>query len=147
MQRIFIDGDSCSRIDTILQVGKQHDIPVEIYCDTSRKFNYTHAATVHYCEVRKNSADFAIISAVQAGDIVVTNDTGLASMCLTKHAYAINNFGAVFTQSNIMDFMTIRYIRDLERRKNKRQQIRGNFKPLGAVEHGNFREELEKLIK
>lgn len=147
MQRILVDGDSCSRIETIFQVSKKHGIPVELYCDTSRKFNYSNAATVHYCEIRKNSTDFAIVSAVQAGDIVVTNDTGLASMCLAKHAYAINNFGAVYTQSNIMDFLTVRYIRDLERRKNKRQQIRGSFKPIGTIGHGTFKEELEKLIK
>lgn len=147
MQKIFVDGDSCSKIGTVIQLGKKYGIPIELYCDTSRKFNYSKVATVHYCEVRKNSADFAIVSAVKADDIVITNDTGLASMCLAKHARVMNNFGAVYTQSNIMDFLTIRYIRDVERRKNKRQQIRGNYTPLGAMEHGNFKEELENLIK
>ena len=147
MQKIFVDGDSCSKMGTILSIGKKYNIQIELYCDASRNYNCNKMANVHYCDIGKNSTDFAIVSAIKAGDIIVTNDTGLASMCLAKNAQAINNFGAVFTQSNIMDFLTIRHIRDFERRKNKRQQIRGNYTPLGAVSHGNFKEELEKLIK
>lgn len=145
--RILIDGDSCNRIETIFHISKKYNIPVELYCDSSRYYNYSKAATVHYCDVGKNSADFALISAVQPGDVVVTNDTGLASMVLAKQAFAINCFGAVFTQSNIMDFLTTRYIRDIERRKNKRQKIKGVYAPIGTQGHGSFKDELERLVK
>ena len=45
--------------------------------------------------------DFALINMVRAGDIVVTQDYGLAAMCLARRAIPISQDGMVYTDDNI----------------------------------------------
>ena len=78
MLKILIDGDSCSKIDDTIHIAKKHDIPVHIYKDYDHELSNDYAE-IHTVEVGSDSADFAIANNTDAGDIVVTNDTGLAS--------------------------------------------------------------------
>lgn len=45
--------------------------------------------------------DFALVNRVQPGDIVITQDYGLASMCLARQARVLNQDGLEFTAQNI----------------------------------------------
>lgn len=48
-----------------------------------------------------DSADFALVNRVQPGDIVVTQDYGLASMCLARRARVLNQNGLEYSADNI----------------------------------------------
>ena len=48
-----------------------------------------------------DSVDFALINITEKGDIVITQDYGLAAMCLSKSAIAINQDGMIYSSSNI----------------------------------------------
>ena len=45
--------------------------------------------------------DFALVNRVCAGDTVVTQDYGLASMCLAKQARVLHQDGWEYTRDNI----------------------------------------------
>jgi uncharacterized protein YaiI (UPF0178 family) len=64
--------------------------------------------------------DFKLIAAVQAGDVVVTQDYGVAAIALSKKARVIHQSGMLFTQSNIDGLLNDRYENQKSRRAGKR---------------------------
>lgn len=45
--------------------------------------------------------DFALVDSVRPGDVVVTQDYGLAAMCLARSALALSQDGMDYTADNI----------------------------------------------
>ena len=80
---ILIDADGCPVVDLTLQIAKQFGIPVIILCDTSHQIEREGAQTLVF-DKGADSVDFALVNRVKPGDIVVTQDYGLASMCLAR---------------------------------------------------------------
>lgn len=54
--------------------------------------------------------DFALVNMVKPGDIVVTQDYGLAAMCLARRAVPINQNGRVYTDDNIDALLHERHV-------------------------------------
>ena len=55
-----------------------------------------------------DSVDFALVNRIHAGDLVVTQDYGLAAMCLSKQAIPIHQDGMVYTDDNIEGLLFFR---------------------------------------
>ena len=89
---ILIDADGCPVVDLTLQIAKQFSIPVIILCDTSHQIEREGAQTLVF-DKGSDSVDFALVNRVKPGDVVVTQDYGLASMCLAKCARVLNQNG------------------------------------------------------
>ena len=89
---ILIDADGCPVVDLALQIAKQFGIPVIILCDTSHQIEREGAQTLVFNE-GADSVDFALVNRVKPGDLVVTQDYGLASMCLARCARVLNQNG------------------------------------------------------
>ena len=89
---ILIDADGCPVVDLTLQIAKQFDVPVIILCDTAHQIEREGAQTLVF-DKGTDSVDFALVNRVKPGDIVVTQDYGLASMCLAKCARVLNQNG------------------------------------------------------
>ena len=53
--------------------------------------------------------DFALVNRVKPGDLVVTQDYGLASMCLARCARVLNQNGLEYTADNMDALMLRRY--------------------------------------
>ena len=45
--------------------------------------------------------DFALVNRVRPGDVVITQDYGLAAMCLSRRARVLNQNGLEYTADNI----------------------------------------------
>ena len=142
--KILIDGDACSKIPVIEDIARKNRIPCHIYCDTSR-FMESDYSTVHVVDVGTNSADFAITNSCEKNDIVVTNDTGLAAMILTQHAYVMNSQGLEYTDRNIMPMLNARHMRQSVIRKTGRKQVKGQM--YINQEHGSFASTLYRLLR
>lgn len=69
-----------------------------------------------------DSADFAIIERLEAGDVVVTQDIGLASMVLGRGAAAIGVRGHVYNKATIDMQLFIRHEEKKVRRAGGRTQ-------------------------
>lgn len=113
--RILIDGDACPRKYIIENIAKENCIQVIIYCDTNHilKSNYSTVITV---DSGFQSVDMAIVNKVRSGDIVVSQDYGVAAMALGKKAYAINPKGYIYHEGNIDKLLFERYIFSKARR-------------------------------
>ena len=105
---ILIDADGCPVVDLTLQIVKRFCVPVIILCDTSHQIEREGAQTLVF-DKGSDSVDFALVNRVKPGDIVVTQDYGLASMCLAKCARVLNQNGLEYTADNIDALMLRRY--------------------------------------
>ena len=105
---ILIDADGCPVVDLTLQIAKQFGIPVVILCDTSHQIEREGAQTLVF-DKGADSVDFELVNRVKPGDIVVTQDYGLASMCLARCARVLNQNGLEYTAENMDALMLRRY--------------------------------------
>ena len=105
---ILIDADGCPVVDLTLQIAKRFCVPVIILCDTSHQIEREDAQTLVF-DKGADSVDFALVNRVKPGDVVVTQDYGLASMCLAKCARVLNQNGLEYTADNIDALMLRRY--------------------------------------
>ncbi len=105
---ILIDADGCPVVDLTLQIAKQFGVPIIILCDTAHQIEREGAQTLVF-DKGADSVDFALVNRVKPGDIVVTQDYGLASMCLAKRARVLNQNGLEYTADNMEALMLRRY--------------------------------------
>lgn len=142
--RIIVDADACPVIGIVEAIAKQNKIPVTLVCDTAHVFRseYSQVVTV---EKGADSADFKIFAIAKKGDIVVTQDYGVASMCLGKGVFPIHQSGKWYTAENIDQMMFERHIAKEVRRKSGKHHLKGPRKRT-AEDDEHFEQSLKSLI-
>lgn len=98
--KVLIDADGCPVVDITVSLCKNHQIECVILCDTAHVMHRDGATTLTF-DKGADSVDFALVNRVGAGDVVITQDYGLASMCLAKNARILHQDGWEYTQYNI----------------------------------------------
>ena len=107
--KILIDADGCPVVDLTVRLAAKHGAECVILCDTAHEFNREGAQTV-VVEKGADSVDFKLVNLVREGDIVVTQDYGLAAMCLARKAVPLSQNGMVYTDKNIDQLLFTRYV-------------------------------------
>ena len=113
--KIIIDGDACPGISIIEKVAKSRNIPIIIYCDIN------HCIRSDYSEVKIvdsgfQSVDMFVINEARKNDIVVSQDYGVAAICLPKKAKVINPKGFIYDENNIDRLLEERHLSQKIRR-------------------------------
>ena len=90
--KILIDADGCPVVDITLSLGQQFGLPCLILCDTAHTFHRPGAQTLVF-DKGTDSVDFSLVNRVEPGDLVITQDYGLASMCLSRGARVMHQDG------------------------------------------------------
>lgn len=106
--KILIDADGCPVVDITLRLGRQYGIPCLILCDTAHFFQREGAQTLVF-DKGADSVDFSLVNRIAPGDIAITQDYGLASMCLSRKARVLHQDGWEYTQDNIDALLLIRH--------------------------------------
>ena len=140
---IYIDADACPVTRIAERIAKAHGIPVTLLCDTN------HLLTSDYSTVRvvgagADAVDFALINLCRWGDIVVTQDYGVAAMALGKGAKAIHQSGRWYTDENIDLLLMERHLAGKARRGGK-HHLKGPAKRT-TEDDQSFAESFERLI-
>ncbi|MCD7856761.1 MAG: DUF188 domain-containing protein [Clostridiales bacterium] len=107
--RVLIDGDGCPVVNDALALCRRFGVPCLIFCDTAHELQREDAETVVVSK-GADSADFALVNRVEPGDVVVTQDYGLAAMCLSRQAAVLNQDGRRYTEENIDGLLYTRYL-------------------------------------
>lgn len=141
---ILIDSTAYSVISSAERIAAKYGIPCHIYCNTDSLPEYG-SSELHYADKSKSAANSAIINNCGRGDIIVTRDSGLAALALTKGAAAISPGGVHFTDENIMLYLNNRYAGEFARRKYSKTRVRGRLIPCNAPK-GGFRPAFSLLI-
>ena len=106
--RILIDADGCPVVRIAIDCAKRHGLEAIIVCDCAHQFDIP---SVQIITVTKgaDSADFRIVNLIAAGDIAITQDYGLAAMCLARKANVLNQNGLIYDDSNIDSLLLARH--------------------------------------
>lgn len=122
---ILIDADGCPVVDSTIRIAKQYGIDCVILCDTSHVFERDGVKTITVSK-GSDSVDFALVNMLCSGDIVITQDYGLAAMCLARNAIPISQDGMVYNSGNIDALLLKRHTAWKIRRSGGR--LKGNSK-------------------
>lgn len=142
--RIFVDADACPVVSIVERIASEHSVPVTLLCDTN------HVLFSDYSEVivvgaGADAVDFALVNRCSSGDIVVTQDYGVAAMALGKKAFCIHQSGKWYTPSNIDSMLNERYMAKKARMASSKNHLKGPRKRT-AEDDKRFEESFEKLI-
>ena len=140
--KIIVDGDGCAGRNIIEEVAEKHQVELKIFCD------YNHVIKAEYGEViimdsGYQAVDMRIATEADTGDIVVTQDFGVAAMVIGKKAYAISPKGYIFSDKNIDKLLFERHLSAKARRSGQKTK---NPKKRKEEDNINLRLNLEKLI-
>lgn len=98
--KIIVDADACPVTKLTESIAKEYRLPCTLVIDTSHIMQSDYS-TVITVDKGADSADLKIVSLVGRGDVVVTQDYGLAALCLARGAVALNQNGMVYSDDNI----------------------------------------------
>ena len=98
--KVLIDADACPVVDIAVALCRQYQKECLLLCDTAHEMRRDGAQTLVF-DKGADSVDFALVNKVASGDLVITQDYGLASMCLAKNARVLHQDGWEYTSYNI----------------------------------------------
>lgn len=143
MSRILIDADGCPVVDVTVRTAREYGQRCIILCDTAHYFEKEGAETVTVSK-GPDSVDFVLVNMLEPGDIVVTQDYGLAAMCLAKRGIPINQDGMVYSHENIEGLLMARHT--ARKIRNAGGRLKGSRKRTAAMD-AIFEENLRIIIK
>lgn len=109
MVKVLIDADGCPVVDETIAAARKFNLDVILLCDTSHEMYREGAETITVSK-GPDAVDFVLVNRVKKGDIVVTQDYGLAAMVLAKQGYPIDQNGRLYSAENIDQLLHGRHI-------------------------------------
>lgn len=106
--KVLIDADACPVVGIAVNLCQAYHTECLLLCDTAHTI-YRDGAETFIFDKGADSVDFALVNRVSPGDIVITQDYGLASMCLAKHAHVLHQDGWAYTEENISGLLEQRH--------------------------------------
>ena len=142
--RILVDADACPVVKLTERTAKKYGIAVVLFCDTN------HVLQSDYSEVRTigagaDAVDFALTAECRRGDIVITQDYGVAAMVLTKGAYGLHQSGMRYTDENIDRLLMERHLAKKARMSKAKHHMKGPKKRT-EEDDARFLQALELLL-
>lgn len=142
---VYVDADSCPVKEEIAQLASDFSVAAIFVA------SYAHATTNplylewewRYVDSDREAADLYIMNHTSKGDIVITQDIGLASTLLLKGVYVLSPKGILFEEKDIQTALDIRYIKS----KARARGIYGKGPaPFTEVERNRFVEKLSGIL-
>lgn len=143
--QILIDADACPVIQIAEKVAIKYNIPVTLICDTNHILNLDYSEVI-VVSAGADAVDYRLINICHKGDIVITQDYGVAAMALAKGAYSIHQSGRWYTNENIDQMLMERHINKKARRTSAKNHIKGPRKRT-EEDDKRFAESFEKIVK
>lgn len=143
--RIYIDADACPVVRIVERVAEKEQLEVTLLCDTNHVLNSSYSE-VKVIGAGADAVDFALIGLCRSGDVVVTQDYGVAAMALGKGALAIHQSGKWYTNDNIDQLLMERHLAKAARRASSKNRMKGPRKRTEKDDQ-EFEESFIKLLK
>lgn len=140
--KILIDADGCPVVDIVIEIAQQFKIEVFIFCDTAHTIEKEGAVT-SIISKGADAVDFVLVNKVTKGDIVITQDYGLAAMVLSKQGHVLNQNGLIYTEHNIDQLLFSRHLSKQIRNQGGRTK---GPKKRQKTDNAHFRDILAVLV-
>lgn len=117
--KILVDADACPVKHIIEKTAQEHGLELIMVCNPHHVIESSYASVI-MVDFAPEAVDIAIINRARCGDVVVTQDYGLASLVLSKQARAIHPDGKIYDVGNIDTLLTQRYLNARARKAGMR---------------------------
>ena len=141
--QLWIDADACPVVDIAIRVAQRHRVDVTLVCDDAHHMQREGAKTITVSR-GADSADLMLVNLVHKGDAVVTQDYGLAALCLARGAKPMDQNGRIYDENNIDSLLGMRHISKKVRRAGGR--LKGPPKRTKEQDEW-FEKSLERLLQ
>lgn len=143
--KIYVDADACPVKDIIIFEARKLKIPVILVTSFSHFSNAEQPSEVEtiYVDSGADAADYRIVKLAEKGDIIVTQDYGLASLGLAKGIIVLHHKGFSYTNENIDQLLQTRYLSAMARKSGQRTK---GPKPFTAEDREQFRDLFSQVI-
>ncbi len=140
--RIWIDGDGCPVVELTIKLAKKNGLPVTVVKNHAVVIESTYADVISV-DISRDSADYYIANHISTGDLVITQDYGLAAMVLAKRGYCLTQNGREITAMNIDFLLDSRH----QSREARMQGKRGpKHKKRSEADNEDFSEAFEAFV-
>lgn len=140
---LYVDADGCPVVKLAVELAGKYGVDCVLLCDTAHQLQRPGARTITVSK-GADSVDFALVNLVQPGDAVVTQDYGLAAMCLSRKAIPIHQDGMIYTDENIDGLLFFRAA--AKKIRNAGGRLKGPPKRTKQQDQA-FAAALEKLLR
>ena len=124
---ILVDADACPVVRQVEDAARKYALPMTLLCD-EHHLMHSDYAQVRHVSSGADAVDIALMNLCKRGDIVVTQDYGVAAMALGKGAYAMHHSGKQYTNDNIDMMLMERHLAKKARRASGKHHLRGPAK-------------------
>ena len=145
--KVLVDADGCPVVDVAVRLCGQFCVSCLLLCDTAHEFRRDGVETLVF-DKGADSVDYALVNRLAAGDIVITQDYGLASMCLARSARVLHQDGWEYTRDNIDALLLVRH--DSRKHRAAGGRMKGKKKRTAAQNEAfaeAFREMLQTCVQ
>ncbi|MRR09986.1 YaiI/YqxD family protein [bacterium] len=146
MATLFIDADACPVTREAIAIGRNRGFRVVVVANSTQNLErYAARSGVEAISVSngRDAADFAVVERLEPGDVVVTQDIGLAAMAIGRGAGAISPRGRIFHLATIDAELAVRHAEAKLRRSGGRH---GGPPKFDDEDREHFGEQLERLL-
>ena len=148
--KIVVDADAQPCKAEILETAKKHNTKLVFVMSVahySEKYEDALLKNV-LVDSRKQEADIKIMNITDAGDIAITQDTGLALFLEEKGAHVLNSRGKMMTKAMLEEKMEHVHIekKAMRAKTGKRAKV-GGPSEFSDEDRDRLIRNLEKLIK
>jgi uncharacterized protein YaiI (UPF0178 family) len=141
--KIVVDADACPVKAEIIKAAGQYGVQVLMVASFDHRLSEGEGVTVVQVDRSDQSADLYIANHIRAGDVLVTQDFGLAAIGLGKRAIALSNRGQTYTDRTIDFLLEKRHESAKQRRNGKHSK---GPKPFTQEDRNSFLQTLTKVL-
>lgn len=116
--KILVDADACPVKAEIKQVAEHFQLDVIFVASFNHYSVNTNGENWIFVDTGKESADMRMMNLAKKGDIIVTQDIGLASILLAKGTFVFSNRGELYREEMSL-MLDIRYRHAKDRQQGK----------------------------
>lgn len=138
--KILIDADASPVKQEVISLASVYGLEVVLVSSIAHFSNETHPdfVKVVYVEKGADQADFKIVQLAKKGDVIVTQDYGLASLLLPKGCHVMHHKGRLYTADNIDQLLQSRHLSAMQRKSGQRTKGPKPFTPENRQQFKTF---------
>ena len=142
--RIVVDADACPVKREIADTARSFGVPVLMVASYDHALVSGPGVEVRQVERGRDAVDLYISNLVRPGDIVVTQDYGLAALALAKRATVLSNRGRLYRNETIDFLMESRHDQAKTRRAGGRTK---GPRAMSREDRMRFQQMLTKVLR
>ncbi|WP_028595857.1 YaiI/YqxD family protein [Paenibacillus assamensis] len=146
LHRIIVDADACPVKVEIMTIAEQHRVQALFIASyaayQSHSLSSSYIRSI-YVDQGFQAADMYIANEARSGDIVVTNDYGLAALCLPRGCVVLTPRGKELHIGNVDELLEQRHLSAKARRAGQRTK---GPKAMTLEDREKFQHELTKVL-